>query len=72
MVYERTKILTLFAVFGFGIGTGFYFIFSWLMTNYSISTTMNLFLHPWFMSGIAGALLSNLIIVVFAHVSRNK
>lgn len=76
MAFGKTKILTTFAFFGFFIGTASYFIFNWFVTNNLIRITSislaDIFLAPWFVSGIIGALLSTAIVVVFARVSEKK
>ncbi|MCW4039655.1 MAG: hypothetical protein NWE83_02765 [Candidatus Bathyarchaeota archaeon] len=76
MAYERTKVLTTFAIFGFIVGTIAYFIFNWFVSNNLIRFTppsiVNVMMSPWFVSGTVGALLSTIIVVVFAHFSRNR
>lgn len=76
MAFGRTKLLTTFALFGFFIGTASYFIFNWFITNNLIRITsvsiLDIILSPWFISGIVGAVLSTVVMVVFAHVSEKK
>jgi hypothetical protein len=72
--YGRTKIFTIFALFGFFIGTAAYFIFNWFVTNNLIKLTSisitDILLSPWFISGAAGAVLSILVLTLIAHGSR--
>lgn len=76
MAFGRTKILTTFAFFGFFIGTASYFIFNWFVTNDLIRimplSILDILLSPWFISGVTGAILSTMIVVVFAHFSEKK
>jgi hypothetical protein len=70
----KTKIITTFALFGFFIGTAAYFFVNWLLSNNLIKITtvsfLDIFISPWFISGIAGAVLSTLIVLVFARKNR--
>jgi hypothetical protein len=72
--YGRTKIFTIFALFGFFIGTAAYFIFNWFVTNNLIKLTsisvIDILLSPWFISGVAGAVLSIVALTLIAHLSR--
>jgi hypothetical protein len=72
--YGRTKIFTIFALFGFFIGTAAYFIFNWFVTNNLIKLTsisvIDILLSPWFISGVAGAVLSIVVLTLIAHSSR--
>jgi hypothetical protein len=72
--YGRTKIFTIFALFGFFIGTAVYFIFNWLVTNNLVKLTsfsiMDILASPWFVSGVAGAVLSISVLTLIAHGSR--
>lgn len=74
MFAGRTKILTIFALFGFIIGTTAYFVFNWFVTHNLIKITaisvIDILLSPWFISGLAGAILAITILAVFAHISK--
>ena len=74
MFYGRTKIFTIFAIFGFFIGTAAYLIFNWLVTNNLINLTSisvnDILLSPWFVSGVAGAVLSMSVLALIARGSR--
>ena len=74
MAFERTKILTTFAIFGFLIGTAAYFIFNWARTasllELNPAPIANLILSPWFTSGIVGAILAMLIVFIVARLKR--
>ena len=74
MFTGRTKILTIFALLGFVIGTTAYFVFNWFVTHNLIKITaisiIDILLSPWFVSGMAGAILAITILAVFAHISK--
>ncbi len=74
MFAGRTKIFTIFALFGFFIGTAAYFIFNWFVTNNLIKLTsisiVDILLSPWFIAGIAGAVLSIVALTLIAHLSQ--
>lgn len=74
MFYGRTKIFTIFALFGFVIGTAAYFIFNWFVTNNLIKLTSisatDILLSPWFISGVTGAVLSISVLTLIARGSR--
>ena len=74
MFAGRTKILTIFALIGFVIGTTAYFVFNWFVTHNLIKITaisvVDILLSPWFISGLAGAILAITILAVFAHISK--
>jgi hypothetical protein len=74
MFAGRTKILTIFALLGFVIGTTAYFFFNWFVTHNLIKITaisiIDILLSPWFVSGLAGAILAITILAVFAHISK--
>jgi hypothetical protein len=74
MFAGRTKILTIFALLGFVIGTTAYFVFNWFVTHNLIKITaisiIDILLSPWFVSGMAGAILAITILAVFAHISK--
>jgi hypothetical protein len=74
MFAGRTKILTIFALLGFVIGTTAYFVFNWFVTHNLIKITaisiIDILLSPWFVSGLAGAILAITILAVFAHISK--
>jgi hypothetical protein len=72
--YGRTKVFTIFALFGFFIGTAAYFIYNWLVTNNLVKMTSisinDILLSPWFISGLAGAVLSMSVLALIARGSR--
>ena len=74
MFAGRTKILTIFALLGFVIGTTAYFVFNWFITHNLIKITaipvIDILLSPWFISGLAGAILAITILAVFAYISK--
>ena len=74
MFYGRTKIFTIFALFGFFIGTAAYFIFNWLVTKNLVKLTsisvIDILLSPWFISGVAGAVLFISVLALIARGSR--
>ena len=76
MSFGRTKLFLSFAIFGFLIGTATYFVFDWIFANAAIGIQpvpiLEVISAPWFISGIAGSLLSMAIIYVFAKFSAEK
>jgi hypothetical protein len=73
MAFSRTKVLSSFALFGFLIGTAAYLIFDWIVTSNLIQVAPQAVLaSPWFVSGIAGAILSTLLVVVIARANVQK
>ena len=76
MSFDRTKLLLSFALFGFLIGATVYVVFDWLIINSAIGINavpiVEVILTPWFLSGIAGSLLSMIIIYVSAQFSSQK
>jgi len=76
MAWSRTKLMTSVAFFGFLIGTIVYFAFEWLTSNgviYIASIPIaGVIFSPWFISGIAGALISIVAIYIYAHFSPQK
>ncbi len=74
MFYGHTKIFTIFALFGFVIGTAAYFIFNWFVTNNLITLTsisaIDILLSPWFIAGATGAILSISVLTLIARGSR--
>ena len=74
MFTGRTKILTIFALLGFVIGTTAYFVFNWFVTHNLIKITaisiIDILLSPWFVSGLVGAILAITIMAVFARISK--
>ena len=73
MVFGRTKIITFFALFGFFLGAATYSIFNWFAATNIIRimpiSLVDIVLSPWFVSGIVGAALSMMIVIVFARFS---
>jgi hypothetical protein len=74
MSFRRTKILTLSAVFGFVAGTVGYFVFTWLVANdlihINLPSVSNLITSPWFIAGTVGALISAIIVILFARLTQ--
>ncbi len=74
MFTGRTKILTIFALLGFVIGTTAYFVFNWFVTHNLIKITaisiLDILVSPWFVSGLVGAILAITILAVFARISK--
>jgi len=74
MSFDRSKMLLAFAFIGFTVGTVTYFFFDWIIKNSAFGV---LYLPipvfaPWFMSGMAGSLLSVAAIYVAARYSAKK
>ena len=77
MSFDRTKLLLSFALFGFLIGATVYVVFDWLIINSAIGIQLQVpilvvLITPWFLSGVAGSLLSVIIIYVSAHHSSER
>ena len=74
MAYGRTRVITSFAFFGFILGTVAYFVFKWFVANdlihINFPSLSSLVMSPWFISGIIGALISTLIVVIFSRLMR--
>lgn len=72
MAYGRTRVITSFAFFGFILGTVAYFVFKWFVANdlihINFPSLSSLVMSPWFISGIIGALISTLIVVIFSRL----
>jgi hypothetical protein len=64
----RTKVLTLFALFGFFIGIAAYTIFNWLSVNSLIN--LSGLVSPWFFSGIIGAGISIALLMAYARLAN--
>jgi hypothetical protein len=66
---DRIKILGVFALLGFVGGVlanvAFHTIWPWLLANFSI-----IFLTEWVVSGIAGALITTLFVVIWVYLSK--
>ena len=73
MTYGRTKVITTFAFFGFILGTIAYFVFKWFVANdlihINFPSISSLVMSPWFISGVIGALISTLIVVIFSRLT---
>ncbi len=72
MSFDRTKLVLSFALIGFLVGSSGYFLLNWILVN---STPGILYVPvpifaPWFLSGIAGSLLSVIAIYIFANFSQ--
>ncbi len=79
MAFGRTKLLLSFALLGFLVGSATYLVFNWIITNSAIGIVyvyptpiLEVISAPWFLSGIAGSLLSVIVIYVSAHFSGEK
>jgi H+/Cl- antiporter ClcA len=74
MSFRRTKILTLSAVFGFVAGTVGYFVFTWFVANdlihINLPSVSSLITSPWFIAGTVGALISAVIVILFARITQ--
>lgn len=74
MAYGRTRVITSFAFFGFILGTVAYFVFKWFVANdlihINFPSLSSLVMSPWFISGVIGALISTLIVVIFSRLMR--
>ena len=72
MAYGRTRVITSFAFFGFILGTVAYFVFKWFVANdlihINFPSLSSLVMSPWFISGIIGALISTLIVIIFSRL----
>ncbi len=70
-----SKIMLSIGIFGFVLGTAAYFVFNWFVTSNVVVVTsvpvVNVLFAPWFISGIAGSLLSCLIVYMFGRFSSD-
>jgi len=75
MAFGLSKIMLSISIFGFILGTAAYFVFNWFVTNNIIFVTyvpvISIVFAPWFISGIAGAILSLLIVYIFGRYSSD-
>jgi len=76
MSFDKTKLLLSFALLGFLIGSTTYYAFNWLIVSNTIGILpvpiVDILLAPWFLSGIAGSLLSIIIIYLAARFSSKE
>ncbi len=74
MSFGRNKLLITFAFLGFLLGSVVYFAFDWIALNYSLGPfpILAIISSPWFLSGIAGSLLSVVVLFVSTQVSRDN
>jgi len=74
MSFGRTKLLLSFAFIGFLVGSAAYLVFDWILMNTTISAIpiLGIVSAPWFLSGIAGSLLSVIAVYVSARFSGEK
>jgi len=70
LAMSKNKLILSFAFLGFMIGTTAYFAFDWLGTiNMKLPQILS---APWFISGIAGSIISLVVISVFAYMYSHK
>ena len=70
LAMSKNKLILSFAFLGFMIGATAYFAFDWLdMIN---MTLPQILFAPWFISGIAGSIISLVVISVFAYMYSHK
>ena len=76
MSFDKTKLLLSFAILGFLIGSTTYYAFNWLIISNAIGILpipiLDIIYAPWFLSGIAGSLLSVIIIYLAARFSNKE
>ena len=76
MSFGKTKLLLSFAILGYLIGATAYFAFDWILAHTAIGIQpfpiMTVLTAPWFISGIAGALLSMAVLYVSARFSSDN
>lgn len=74
MSFSRTKILLSFAFIGFLGGVSLYFLLSWLIIGSALQamSILDVVSAPWFLSGIAGSLLSIVLVYFAARFSSKK
>lgn len=72
MNFGRAKLILSFALLGFIVGTLTYLAFDCFVLNKSTTITMlEIVRSSWFISGIAGAVMSVTIALTYAHFSKN-
>lgn len=73
MAFGKPKLMLSIGFFGFLLGTAAYFAFNWFATNNMIIVTSvpiaDVIFAPWFISGIAGSILSIIIVSLFGRFS---
>ncbi|MFQ6075196.1 MAG: hypothetical protein ACE5Z5_03525 [Candidatus Bathyarchaeia archaeon] len=74
----RVKVLSLFALLGFVIGSVGYFVLSWIadhsifIVSVSAVPLLDILTAPWFLSGLAGSALSVIIVTTVAHFTPEQ
>ncbi len=75
MSFGRNALIASFAFIGFLIGTGLYAVLNWIVVNSTAAGVLYLpipIFAPWFMSGLAGALMAVLLVAVISHFARDN
>jgi len=75
MSFGRTKLLLTFALAGYLIGAVAYVAFDWIFVNAAVGIQpvpiLAILTAPWFLSGIAGALLAMAILYLSAKFTSD-
>jgi len=76
MAFGLSKLILSIGAFGFILGSVAYLVFNWFITSNMIVVTSlpiaSVLFAPWFISGIAGCLLSIVIVYMFARFSSDS
>lgn len=74
----RVKVLSIFALLGFVVGSVGYFAIDWIATHHifvvSVSTVplWEVLVAPWFLSGLAGSALSVIFVTAAARITPER
>jgi len=67
----RAKVLIAFAVLGYLLGVGAYYLFRYL-EPYLRQIPSTILWEGWFISGVLGAILAVLLVIAWAYLSSER
>ena len=73
MSFGKNALMASFAFIGFLAGTALYAVFNWIVVNSTAAGILYIpvpIFAPWFMSGLGGAFMSVILVLVVSHFSR--
>lgn len=75
MALGLSKLILSIGAFGFILGSAAYLVFNWIITSNMVVVTSvpiaSVLFAPWFISGIAGSILSIVMVYMFARFSSD-
>ena len=74
MSFGKNALMASFAFIGFLAGTVLYAVLNWIVINSSAAGVLYIpipVFAPWFMAGLAGALIAVLFLFVASHFTKN-